>query len=144
MRKAHFELFGFDFMVDQDFRTWLIEVNTNPYLGKPNQWAKKVLPEMMDETLRIVLDPIYPPRDLYYQHRDFKQRKNEYELIHCEGHISNLDYAPGGNIEIVQFSQRRSFNHDLIYPIKGMKPFEDLSLKALRRREEEECGGNND
>lgn len=32
-RKNTFELFGYDFMVDEDFRVWLIEVNTNPYLG---------------------------------------------------------------------------------------------------------------
>lgn len=32
-RKNNFELFGFDFMVDEDYRIWLIEVNFNPYLG---------------------------------------------------------------------------------------------------------------
>ena len=32
-RKNNFELFGFDFMIDEDFRVWLIEVNSNPYLG---------------------------------------------------------------------------------------------------------------
>ena len=32
-RKFCFELFGYDFLIDEDFRVWLIEVNTNPYLG---------------------------------------------------------------------------------------------------------------
>lgn len=36
-RKQCFELFGFDFLVDEDFRSWLIEINTNPYLGTPNK-----------------------------------------------------------------------------------------------------------
>ncbi len=31
--RTSFELFGFDFMLDEDFRLWLIEVNTNPSLG---------------------------------------------------------------------------------------------------------------
>jgi len=35
-RKNCFELFGYDFLIDEDFRVWLIEVNTNPYLGVPN------------------------------------------------------------------------------------------------------------
>ena len=35
-----FELFGFDFILDEDFRTWLLEVNTNPYLGTPNEYMK--------------------------------------------------------------------------------------------------------
>jgi hypothetical protein len=30
--KNNFELLGLDFMVDRDFRTWLIEVNYNPCL----------------------------------------------------------------------------------------------------------------
>ena len=40
-RRNSFEFFGFDFMIDEDFRTWLIEVNTNPYLGLPNNHMKK-------------------------------------------------------------------------------------------------------
>lgn len=35
-RKNVFELLGYDFLIDEDFRVWLIEVNTNPYLGTPN------------------------------------------------------------------------------------------------------------
>jgi hypothetical protein len=35
-RKNIFELFGFDFLIDEDFRVWLIEINTNPFLGTPN------------------------------------------------------------------------------------------------------------
>ncbi len=27
---------GYDFMIDEDFRVWLIEVNTNPYFGVVN------------------------------------------------------------------------------------------------------------
>ena len=36
-RKQCFELFGFDFLIDEDYRTWLIEINTNPWLGTPNK-----------------------------------------------------------------------------------------------------------
>ena len=35
-RRNSFEFFGFDFMIDEDFRVWLIEVNTNPYVGIHN------------------------------------------------------------------------------------------------------------
>jgi D-alanine-D-alanine ligase-like ATP-grasp enzyme len=31
-RKYCFEMFGYDFILDEDFNTWLIEVNTNPCL----------------------------------------------------------------------------------------------------------------
>ena len=39
-----FELFGFDFLIDEDFRTWLIEVNQNPYLGTPNSFMEMIVP----------------------------------------------------------------------------------------------------
>ena len=33
-RKFCFEIFGFDFIIDQDFTVWLIECNTNPCLDE--------------------------------------------------------------------------------------------------------------
>lgn len=71
-RKNHFELFGYDFMVDEDFRIWLIEVNSNPYLGQPNQFTKQLVPEMIDEMLQITLDPVYTPADSYYKEHRIK------------------------------------------------------------------------
>ena len=60
-RKNCFELFGFDFLIDEDFRVWLIEVNTNPYLGVPNEYIKGVLPKMIDDLFDLTLDPIFNP-----------------------------------------------------------------------------------
>ena len=61
-RQGTFELFGFDFLIDEDYRVWLIEVNTNPYLGMPNQYMKELMPKMANDLLKLVLDPIYEPR----------------------------------------------------------------------------------
>ena len=61
-RKHCFELFGYDFLIDEDFRTWLIEINTNPYFGIPNDHIATLLPQMIDDMLKITVDPIYPPR----------------------------------------------------------------------------------
>ena len=35
-RKFCLEIFGYDFMVDNELRPWLIEVNTNPCLEESN------------------------------------------------------------------------------------------------------------
>jgi hypothetical protein len=43
-RKGVFELFGFDFILDEEFRLWLLEINTNPYLGTPNSEMKVLVP----------------------------------------------------------------------------------------------------
>jgi len=46
-----FELFGFDFLIDEDFRTWILECNTNPFLGIPNDFIKKLMPIMVSDML---------------------------------------------------------------------------------------------
>lgn len=60
-RKNCFEFLGFDFLIDEDMRVWLIEVNTNPYLGIPNEYIKELLPKMIDDLFEIVLDPVFKP-----------------------------------------------------------------------------------
>lgn len=47
---------GFDFLLDEDFRVWLIEINTNPYLGTPSKDMAKLVPKMIDEMLSLVVD----------------------------------------------------------------------------------------
>lgn len=63
-RRNCFELFGFDFMIDEDFRLWLIEVNTNPYIGLYNDQMEDVLPKMFDGLFKICLDPLFEGRGL--------------------------------------------------------------------------------
>ena len=60
-RKNCFELLGFDFMIDEDFRVWLIEINTNPYIGVPNKFIEGLLPKMLNDLFEIVLDPYVKP-----------------------------------------------------------------------------------
>jgi len=84
-RKNHFELFGYDFLIDEDFRVWLIEINSNPYIGTPNTYTKKLVPTMIDELLTLVLDPFYPPSNSYFEKQKENPLPNNFELIYQEG-----------------------------------------------------------
>merc|ERR1740121_1393927 len=55
-----FEVFGFDFMVDANFRVWLIEVNSNPCLELCNSYLSYLIPKMLDEALQLTLDRLFP------------------------------------------------------------------------------------
>ena len=59
-RKYCFELFGYDFIIDEDFNTWLIEVNTNPCLEESSQMLKTYLPRMIEDMLKLTIDQIFP------------------------------------------------------------------------------------
>ena len=72
-------MFGFDFLIDEDYRVWLIEVNTNPYLGMPNEYMKKLVPRMMNDMCKLVLDPIYQPRKV-----PDPDRPNDFKILYRE------------------------------------------------------------
>ncbi len=50
-KKYCFEIFGYDFMVDEEFNIWLIEINTNPCLEESSQLLKMLLPRMLGTML---------------------------------------------------------------------------------------------
>lgn len=56
-----FEIFGFDFMLDENFKVYLIEVNTNPCLETTCPLLQKIITDVVDTGLRVALDPLYPP-----------------------------------------------------------------------------------
>jgi hypothetical protein len=41
------------------FEVRLIEVNTNPCIEEPNSLLKMYVPRMLDDMLKIVLDPLF-------------------------------------------------------------------------------------
>jgi hypothetical protein len=58
-RRNCFELFGYDFIIDEDFNIWLIEVNTNPCIEESSSILKVFLPRMIDDMLKLSVDTLY-------------------------------------------------------------------------------------
>ncbi|EAR87036.2 tubulin-tyrosine ligase family protein (macronuclear) [Tetrahymena thermophila SB210] len=57
-RQFSFELFGLDFMIDDDLKVWLIEVNANPCLEQSCPLLTKIIPPLIHNTLKIAVDPL--------------------------------------------------------------------------------------
>lgn len=106
-RENSFELLGYDFLVDEDFRIWLIEVNSNPYLGVPNSYIRSLLPVMIDDMLKLVLDPLFPESE-----REGQANENSFDLIYSPGNTSNSD----GPV-----NKRRSFELTHMYPVPELQ-----------------------
>ncbi|MDR3581698.1 MAG: hypothetical protein P4L67_00280 [Candidatus Pacebacteria bacterium] len=101
-RRNCFELLGYDFLIDEDFRVWLIEVNTNPYLGLPNKFIDGLLPKMLNDLCEIVLDPYVKSANPLPKH----EVENQFELLYDEKKKVN---------------QRRSYAES-VYPLHDLEP----------------------
>ena len=54
-----FEIFGYDFILDNDFRPWILEINNNPGLGISSPVIEKLVPRMLDDALRLTIDKVF-------------------------------------------------------------------------------------
>ena len=58
-RKHCFELFGYDFIIDEDLNTWMIEVNTNPCLEESSSILAMYLPRLVEDMLSLSVDQLF-------------------------------------------------------------------------------------
>ena len=54
-----FEIFGYDFMMDEDKNVYLIEINTNPGLEISSKVIEILVPRMIDDALRLTIDELF-------------------------------------------------------------------------------------
>ena len=55
-----FEIFGYDFMMDENKNIYLIEINTNPGLEISSDIIAELIPRMIDDALLLTVDEIFP------------------------------------------------------------------------------------
>ena len=65
-----FEIFGYDFMIDENFKVFLIEANTNPCLEICSPLLARIIPELLDNSFRIAIDPLYQPSQFLAKLKD--------------------------------------------------------------------------
>ena len=89
-REMGFELYGLDFMLDESYKVWLIEMNTNPALTVNCPVLQRIIPYMLENVLRIAVDPIFPPPNsskINTKHKVIPEaimENNKFELIFDE------------------------------------------------------------
>lgn len=86
-RRIHsFEIYGFDFMIDDSFKVYLIECNTNPCLELPCPLLSWVISELLDNSFRVALDPLFQPNDFAFccKRTAALPAETKYELVFDE------------------------------------------------------------
>ena len=93
-RKHCFEVFGLDFILSEDGKVWLIEVNENPCLELSSALLAQMVPRMMNDAFKLTIDPIFErrPEEVAYKVDGYGDRDNMWENL---GQLTpNKDYSP--------------------------------------------------
>ena len=84
-RRQHcMEVFGLDFMIDDEFKPYLIEVNTNPCLELSSPLLARLIPNMLENSLKCAIDPIFLPPEGFSTKKAFigdASPENRFELV---------------------------------------------------------------
>lgn len=74
-------------MFDDEFKPYLIEVNTNPCLELSSPLLARLIPNMLENSFRIVADPMFPPPEGFSQKKQVVQElcpENKFHLVFDE------------------------------------------------------------
>ena len=63
-RKNCFEIFGYDFILDVNYRPFLLEINTNPGLEESSPLIKMLVPRMINDAFRLTIDKTFDSNDV--------------------------------------------------------------------------------
>ena len=55
-----FQIFGYDFIVDQKYNPWILEINDNPGLEISSELISHLIPRMIDDAIRLTVDKVFP------------------------------------------------------------------------------------
>lgn len=111
-----FEIIGYDFLIDEDFKVWLIEANTNPCLELSSPCLARIIPAMVENAFRVAVDQIFPEplsskrlnAEMLTENK-FELIFNEYvdgpELVTLLREKNTLDLILGEDKEIVDIAE---------------------------------------
>jgi len=74
-------------MIDDDFKVFLIEVNTNPCLELSSPLLARLIPNMLENAIRLVVDPLFPAPEGWSQKKQVVQEicpENKFHLVFDE------------------------------------------------------------
>ena len=78
-----FEIFGYDFMMDEEKNVYLIEINTNPGLEISSDIIAELIPRMIDDALLLTVDELFPTE---YNDECLNENKQYKSKFHVKGY----------------------------------------------------------
>ena len=54
-----FKIFGLDYMIDEDYKVYLIEANTNPCFELSSALLARIIPNMIENAVKLIIINYY-------------------------------------------------------------------------------------
>ena len=96
-----FQIFGYDFIVDQKYNPWILEINDNPGLEISSELISHLIPRMIDDAVRLTVDKVFPT-------------KYDKEVVTEDGHYKSKFYLEGFNNEENVFDFICNIDHSFL------------------------------
>ncbi|CAD8061603.1 unnamed protein product [Paramecium sonneborni] len=118
-RNGYFELYGFDVLIDENLKPWVLEVNVSPSLNSSSPLDKKIKTSLISDVLHLVGVPLWdkknykigsPPK---YNQRNIKDIPN-INSSNCLNKLSQNDVSM--LIHTIEEAKRRGKNFSCIFP----------------------------
>ena len=82
-----FEVFGYDFILDANFKPYILEINSNPGLGISSPVIERLVPRMLDDAFRLTIDKLFETK---YDDSVIEPNTQEYiSKYHIDGYKDN-------------------------------------------------------
>lgn len=117
-RRNCFELLTFDFIIDKDFRLWLLDIHNKLDMSGYCKYMKNILPKLIEEILSLTVDLTFPP---IVENYNLGLKENYFELIYSEH---------GG-----KKSKRRNYDKKNYYPFEKLIPHNPLKSSSLDKND---------
>lgn len=121
-RKNSFELFGADFILDENMRPWCIEVNSSPSMDTSTPATAKIVGNALNDMLKLVVD----------RKRDKKADIGSWELAYKQQALKSNLYVQPMEIEGFEIKAPRKANTGArVYvpkaPERAIRPRQDIN-----------------
>lgn len=118
VRKNSFELYGADFMLTEDFRPWLIEINAKPALYASTPVTAKMCPQVLADVIKVVIDVPQNP----------KAKTGNFELIYKQN-IPAMPKVDGTELKLEGTPLKNGYFCDILMPEASMETMSKENAK---------------